>query len=36
MKLICKDSMVYPDIREFCAAAGLKISNDGRMHVVEK
>lgn len=36
MKLIRKDGRVYPDIREFCAAAGLKISNDGRMPVVEK
>lgn len=36
MNLIRKNGRVYPDIREFCAATGLKISNDGRMPVVEK
>ena len=36
MKLIRKDGRVYPDIREFCAAVGLEISNNGRVPVVKK
>ena len=36
MKMIRKDGRVYPDIREFCNAVGLEISNEGRMPVINK
>jgi len=36
MNLIRKNGRVYPDIREFCAAVGLEISNNGRVPVVKK
>jgi len=36
MNLIRKNGRVYPDIREFCAAVGLEISNKGRVPVVKK
>lgn len=34
IKMIRKDGRVYPDIREFCNAVGLEISNEGRMPVI--
>ena len=34
IKMIRKDGRVYPDIREFCNAIGLEISNEGRMPVI--
>ena len=35
-ELIRKDGKVYPYIRDFGEKAGLKISNEGKMPVVEK